>query len=99
MKRAPKVDNLPTSTVAHCSGCAAVNADYARLFNECQELRARLEDDACMDALDKLWQLVYPGKTDWDYPGMVYRHVHEWMKEIAAGAEFKVTESEKGDSA
>ncbi len=39
-----------------------------------------------MDALDLLWQLVYPGMTDWEYPAMVYRHVADWAKDEASEA-------------
>lgn len=47
---------------------------------------AKLKDctEAEMDTLDKIWQLVYPGKTDWEYPGQVYRHVRAMIDEICA---------------
>ena len=31
-------------------------------------------------ALDLLWGLVYPGKTDWEYPAQVFRHVRDVME-------------------
>lgn len=34
--------------------------------------------------LNGLWGLVYPGQTDWEYPGMVYRHVKARMEELQA---------------
>ncbi len=36
------------------------------------------------DLLDNLWGILYPGKTDWEYPGMVYRHVEALIGEIRA---------------
>lgn len=36
--------------------------------------------DAETDALDLLWGLVYPGKTDWEYPAQVFRHVRDVME-------------------
>ena len=37
-----------------------------------------------VELFDKLWSLVYPGKTDWEYPGMVYRHVKALVDELKA---------------
>lgn len=34
--------------------------------------------------LNDLWGLVYPGQTDWEYPGMVYRHVKARIEELRA---------------
>lgn len=36
--------------------------------------------------LDDFWALVYPGQTDWEYPGMVYRHVNARIDELAQHA-------------
>jgi hypothetical protein len=27
------------------------------------------------EVLNKLWQILYPGKIDWEYPGQVYNHI------------------------
>ena len=55
-------------------------------LSETIERLQKLKDctEAEMDTLDKLWQLVYPDKTDWEYPGQVYRHVRLRMEEIEA---------------
>lgn len=42
-------------------------------------------DEAFTHWLDEMWKLVYPGKTDWDYPAMVWRHVRDYIDELRSG--------------
>ena len=64
------------------------NAEMARdAQKRWQEAKAELElagiklndrDSAFDKILNDLWQLLYPGKTDWEYPGQVYSHI--WVE-------------------
>lgn len=47
--------------------------------------------------LDDLWGLVYPGQTDWEYPGQVQNHLQQYIEELkAAGAQAEEAESDGG---
>lgn len=39
------------------------------------------------ESLDAVWQIVYPGKTDWEYPAQVVRHVRDAYQETQRKAE------------
>lgn len=39
------------------------------------------------EELDELWQIIYPGKTDWGYPAQVVRHVRDAYQEMQRKAE------------
>lgn len=59
---------------------------------EIAKLRKELTNDACGDALEKLWQEIIvarrPKYGDWEYPGQAYRHLKaeydELRKQVAA---------------
>lgn len=63
---------------------AVLRIDQLRLENE--QLRAQLKDtgDQFDDILNHIWGIVYPGKTDWDYPGQVYNHVRVEIEHLQA---------------
>lgn len=56
-----------------------------RLWNEVKT--SEEIDERFGKLFDELWQLVYPGQTDWEYPGMVYRHVRDYIDELKAKAQ------------
>jgi hypothetical protein len=51
--------------------------EVIKLDTEIEDLKLELKDtiEQFDDIMNKLWQLLYPGKTDWDYPGQVYNHI------------------------
>jgi hypothetical protein len=35
-----------------------------------------------VELLDNLWGIVYPGKTDWEYPKQAERHLEDYVNEL-----------------
>jgi cell division protein FtsB len=65
---------------------------------EVENLKSQLEDarahaaskvgDTVTEGLwDSLWQIAYPDKTDWEYPGQVYGHVKQVFIELKTEVE------------
>ncbi len=60
---------------AHWGECVYAHWDCAQraMLNE---LRRTYDIEECYHKLlDDLWQLLYPDKTDWEYPGEVLNHI------------------------
>lgn len=62
--------------------------DEAKTNHEAEiiDLKAELEDDRQVvnEAMNDIWGIVYPGKDDWDYFGMVFRHINALVGELRA---------------
>ena len=68
----------------------------------CDELAKDISNDACGDALQKLWDEIIvahkPNYGDWEYPGQAYRHIKAEFDEIRAAlanAKSALADSEK----
>lgn len=60
--------------------------DYLRVDDPAyQEMKDR--SDRFSAHMDELWQIVYPCKTDWEYPAQVIRHVRDAYQEMRRKAE------------
>lgn len=60
--------------------------DEAKVNHEAEivDFKAELDDDRQVvnEAMNDIWGIVYPGKDDWDYFGMVFRHVNALVGEL-----------------
>lgn len=46
--------------------------------------------------LDSIWQIMYEGKTDWEYPGQVFVHINQYVIELKAKGEKNNVQPEEG---
>lgn len=61
-------------------------AEIRRLQAENEKIREEYRNEACGDAIERLWQKIIirrkPNYGDWEYPGMAYRHLKAEFMEI-----------------
>lgn len=85
--QAQKLNNQFPTQWAYDAACRA-------LFARHREIEAREEEDQrktleiatleltrknLCEILDKIWQIMYPGLTDWEYPGQVLSHLRVFV--------------------
>lgn len=83
-------DNTMAQWRGFCAGYKSRDEAFHRLEAEKELLKDEMDgrNQAAANALDKLWKEIlekeYPDYGDWEYPGMVYRHIVLEFKSLKA---------------
>lgn len=63
-----------------CPACKLGGTEEERLSKKVAELEDA--NNVMSSALDHIWEAMYPGKHDWQYPGQVSAHIRAYIQEI-----------------
>lgn len=77
-------DRANSGLACNVSNCESQAREGERVKEENERLELQLKDsgETFEKWLNEVWQIVYPGKTDWDYPAQVVRHIETYVGEL-----------------